>query len=57
MGFLNQELYIYSITDTEQSFLYIYIYIYIYIEYMCFNQKVDISILNDGPLKLVDEFA
>ena len=25
-------------------------------EYMCFNQKEDISTLNGGPLKLVDNF-
>ena len=25
-------------------------------EYMCFNQKVDISTVNDGSLKLVDKF-
>ena len=27
------------------------------IEYTCFNQKGDISILNDGSLKLVDKFT
>ena len=26
-------------------------------EYMCFNQRGDISTLNGGPLKLVDEFT
>ena len=26
------------------------------IEYMCFNQRGDISILKGGPLKLVDKF-
>ena len=26
-------------------------------EYMCFNQRGDISILKDGPLKLVDKFT
>ena len=26
-------------------------------EYMCFNQKVDISILNGGSLRLVDKFT
>ena len=26
-------------------------------EYMCFNQRADISILNGGPLKLVDKFT
>ena len=26
-------------------------------QYMCFNERGDISTLNGGPLKLVDEFS